>query len=206
MLVNERGISFEPTDDCLREVRLAGGEDELISALKSAKVTKPVTVDPAAQARQAEARQHMARGAEFVRSKRYTDAEAEYREALRLNPNDDMTHDNLGVALGRKGDWDGKITEEREALRLNPNLAEAHASLGNALANKGDWDGTIAEEREALRLDPNNDWAHFGLGLALERKGDRQGDLEEYRAAYMLDPKKAYYKENYQRLLRQVNR
>jgi hypothetical protein len=48
MLVQERGIDFEPTDDYLQEVRLAGGEDELISALKGAEVTKPVTVDPAA--------------------------------------------------------------------------------------------------------------------------------------------------------------
>src|SRR5271157_2041163 len=66
MLVQERGIDFEPTDDYLQEVRLAGGEDELISALKSAKVTKPATVDPAAEARQAEVRQHVARGAELV--------------------------------------------------------------------------------------------------------------------------------------------
>ena len=32
MLVQERGIDFEPTDDYLQKVRLAGGEDELISA------------------------------------------------------------------------------------------------------------------------------------------------------------------------------
>ena len=50
MLVQERGIDFDPTDNYLQEVRLAGGEDELISALKSAKVTKPTTVDPAAEA------------------------------------------------------------------------------------------------------------------------------------------------------------
>ena len=41
--------------------------------------------------------------------------------------------------------------------------------------------------------------------LALEKKGDRQGALEEYRAAYMLDPKNATYKQNYERLLQQVN-
>ena len=33
------------------------------------------------------------------------------REALRLNPNNDMAHVNLGVALGNKGDWDGAIAE-----------------------------------------------------------------------------------------------
>src|SRR5208282_3037090 len=65
MLVQERGIDFEPTDDYLQEVRLAGGEDELVSALKSAKVTKPATLDTAAQARQAEVQRHVTRMAEL---------------------------------------------------------------------------------------------------------------------------------------------
>jgi hypothetical protein len=67
MLVSERGINFEPQEDYLDEVRLGGGDDELIMALKSATVTKPTIVDPAAQARQTEVRQHMARGAELRR-------------------------------------------------------------------------------------------------------------------------------------------
>jgi len=85
MLVQQRGIDFEPTDDYLQEVRLAGGEDELIGALKSAKVTKPATVDQAAQARRTELRQHVARGSEFAKNGRYAEAEQEYRS--------------------RKGDW-----------------------------------------------------------------------------------------------------
>jgi tetratricopeptide (TPR) repeat protein len=44
----------------------------------------------------------------------------EEREALRLNPNNELAHYDLGHALGDKGDWDGEIAEEREALRLNP--------------------------------------------------------------------------------------
>jgi hypothetical protein len=74
MLAQERGIDFEPTDDYLQEVRLAGGEEELISALKTAKVTKPPTVDPAVQARQAQVRRHVARGAELMRGKRYPES------------------------------------------------------------------------------------------------------------------------------------
>jgi hypothetical protein len=57
MLVRERGIDFEPTDEHLEEVRLGGGKDELVSALKSARVRKPERIDPALQARQAEIRQ-----------------------------------------------------------------------------------------------------------------------------------------------------
>ena len=120
MLVQERGIDFEPTDDYLQEVRLAGGEDELISALKSAKVTKPATVDPAAEARQAEVRQHVARGAEFFQAKQYEDAEKELRAAVRLSPTNADLHTTLGVTLGEMGDSDGEIAEYHEALRLNP--------------------------------------------------------------------------------------
>ena len=64
----------------------------------------------------------------------------------------------------------------------------------------------IAEEREALRLNPNNGLAHDALGVGLEKKGDRQGALEEYRAALTLDPNNSIFKQNYERVLQQVNR
>ena len=92
MLVEERGIDFDVKDDYLQEVRLGGGDDELISALKSAKVTKPVIVDPAAEARRAELRQHVARGAESFQKKQYADAEVEYRAAVRLDPQNADLH------------------------------------------------------------------------------------------------------------------
>jgi hypothetical protein len=36
MLVKQRGIDFDPQDDYLQQVRSAGGDDALITALKSA--------------------------------------------------------------------------------------------------------------------------------------------------------------------------
>jgi tetratricopeptide (TPR) repeat protein len=188
MLVQERGIDFEPAYDYLEEVRLGGGEDELISALKSAKVTKPTNVDPALQARQAEVRQHVARGAEFVQAKRFADAEAEFRAAVRLDPQNAELHVDLGAALAYKGDWDGMIAEDQEALRLEVNNDDAHFALGGALGRKGDWDGDIAEQREALRLNPNNALAHGELGTALWQKGDWDGAIAECREALRLNP------------------
>jgi Flp pilus assembly protein TadD len=99
MLVQERGIDFEPTDDYLQEVRLGCGEDELINALKSAKVTRPVTVDPAAQARQAEIRQHLARGAEFLHKRQYAQAEQECRAALLLDSQNADLYGSLAYIL-----------------------------------------------------------------------------------------------------------
>jgi len=192
MLVQDRGIDFEPTDDYLHEVRSAGGTDELISALKSAKVTKPSHVDPQAAAQQGEIQQHTARGAAYMRETRYADAEKEYRAAIRLAPQDADLHFNLGIAIGQEGNPDGAIAEFREVLRLNPNHEWAHANLGIALGNKGDWDGEIAEEREALRLNPNNDLAHVDLGVALGAKGDWDGEIAEEREALRLNPKNEF--------------
>jgi tetratricopeptide (TPR) repeat protein len=188
VLVRERGIEFAPTNDYLEKVRVGGGSEDLISALKSANVTKPPSVDPALKARQVEARQHMMRGQELYQQKRYAESEAEIREALRLDPqNGDMRY-SLAMVLEHKGDWDGAITEYREALRLNPDSDVAHAGLGQVLSEKGDHDGAIVEEREALRLNPSNSFAHFYLGLQLGFKGDYDGDLVEQREALRLNP------------------
>ena len=188
ILVEERGIDFEPTDDYLQEVRVAGGEDELISALKSAKVTKPRRVDPALQARQAEVRQHAARGAGFFQAKRYDDAETEFRAAVRLDPQNAPLHAVLGAMLVNKGDLDGATAEEGAAVRLDPNNDFAHETLALALYQKGDLDRAVGEYGEALRLNPNNGHAHYQLGNALMNKGDLDGAIAEYREALRLSP------------------
>jgi tetratricopeptide (TPR) repeat protein len=188
MLVQERGIDFEPTDDYLQEVRLAGGDDELISALKSARVTKPVPVNPAAQARQDQVQQHVAHGAELTKKGQYAGAEHEFRAALILDSQNADLYESLADVLGRQEKWDDTESAAREALRLNPNLEEAHYNLGVTLGHKGDGEGAIAEYREALRLDPSDDAAHVNLGVALGDKGDRDGEITEEREALRLNP------------------
>jgi tetratricopeptide (TPR) repeat protein len=70
---------------------------------------------------------------------------AEYRTALRLDPNNVQAHYNLGHAYANKGDWDSAIAEYQTALLIGSNYALAYNNLGVALQNKGDWEGAIAE-------------------------------------------------------------
>ena len=187
MLVNERGIDFDVKDDYLQEVRLGGGDDELITALKSAKVTKPATFDPAAQARQAEVRQHMVRAADLDRQGQYAKAETEVRAALLLDSQDAYPYASSAYLLMQQKKWDDSVSAGREALRLNPSNDTAHNNLSVALEHKGDWDGAITEAREALRLNPNNELAHHSLGVALGKKGDWDGAIGQEREALRLD-------------------
>lgn len=188
MLVKERGIDFEPGDEYLQGVRLAGGDDELLSALKSAKVTKPATVDPGAQARQDKVRQHVARGAELQHKGQFAEAEQEFRAALLLDPQNADIYVSLALVLSGQQKHDDSEAAAREALRLNPDNEQAHFILRMELKMKGDWDGVIAEDRKALRLNPNNAEAHTELGTMLVQKGDFDGAIAEYRTSLRLKP------------------
>jgi Flp pilus assembly protein TadD len=191
MLVKERGIDFEPQQDYLDEVRLGGGDDELIRALKSAKVTKPATVDPAVQARQAQVQQQVARGAELFRKRHYAEAEQELRAALLLDPQNADLYLSLGIVLSQQGKWDDSAAAARQAVRLHPTDDFAHGLPGWALQRKGDFDGAVAEYREAVRLNPTDDLAHYNLGFVLGEGGDRDGEIAEYREALRLNPNSA---------------
>jgi tetratricopeptide (TPR) repeat protein len=188
MLVQERGIDFDPTDNYLQEVGLAGGEDGLINTLKSAKITKPPGADSTFEARQAEIRRHVAHGGELVKKGLYAEAELEYRAALQLDSQNDDVYVSLAYVLLQQRKWGDAASAAREALRLNPENDAAHDSLGFALGKKGDWDGVIAESREALRLNPKNDMAHNNLGFALGNKDDWDGEIAEEREALRLNP------------------
>ncbi len=172
MLVQERGIDFEPTDDHLQEVRLAGGEDELISELKNAKVIKPATVDPAAEARQAQVRQHVARGTEYFQKRQYAQAEQEYRAALLLDSQNPDLYTGLAYVLDEQQRWDDAEYAAHEALRFDQDNDMVHTNLGCALANKGDWDGAIAESPEAPTLNPNCHLARVSTAKSDPEKSD----------------------------------
>ena len=152
------------------------------------------------------ARVHASLGAALGNKGDWDGAIKEYRQAASLNPNSDVAHTGLGDALRNNGNWDEAVEEYHSALRLNPNNARAHLGIGLVLGTRGDWDGAVAEEREAVSIEPNNPAMRAALGDALEQKGDRQGALSEYSTAAQLDPKNTNYKQNCERLSRNVNR
>ncbi|HEY3757101.1 MAG TPA: tetratricopeptide repeat protein [Opitutaceae bacterium] len=86
--------------------------------------------------------------------RRWPDAIAAEREALRLKPDLPEAHLNLGLALGRTGHTDEAERELREALRLRPRYPEASRDLGLVLAGEGRTDEALADYREALRWRP----------------------------------------------------
>jgi len=97
-------------------------------------------------------------------------------------------HNNLGLALAQKGQWDQAIAQFQQALQINPDDAEAHNNLGNALVKEGLVDEAIAHYRMALQIKPDLAKAHDNLGNALLQKGDVDGAIAHYQKALQIKP------------------
>src|SRR5690348_8019358 len=89
-------------------------------------------------------------GSQLLQKQRYGDAIAQYRTAVKLNPEDEDTHYNLALALAKGGDQEGAKKEYLEALRIYPDYPEAHNNLGNLLLAEGKLEDAVTHFKAAL--------------------------------------------------------
>jgi tetratricopeptide (TPR) repeat protein len=99
-----------------------------------------------------------------------------------------FAHNNLGVALTRRGRLEEAIGNYNEALRIKPDEAEVHNNLGNALMARGDFEEAIDHYYEALRINPDFASAHNNLGSVLARMGKVDEAVNHYEEALRIKP------------------
>jgi tetratricopeptide (TPR) repeat protein len=143
------------------------------TARSRAALERAVRLDP----RHPEARRELA--LVLMRSGGFDAAERQAREALRLNPDDAMSHAALGAMLHRRRpNSEGLAQAKRELLRaidLDPKLAPAHYELGLLFAEQQEWPAARAHLDTAVRLAPENQGAWYHLTRACEHLGDTAG-------------------------------
>jgi superkiller protein 3 len=122
----------------------------------------------------------------------YAGAEAQFREAIRLEGNDPNAHYCLGLSLRHQGKLDQAIAAFEEVIRLQPGNPGAHEILGDILLGQGKVAESIAMYRQAIRLNPNNAEARNSLAWALvaapgRPPKDYEEGLAQARKAVELD-------------------
>lgn len=104
---------------------------------------------------------HLTNGIAALEKGEIDAAGAEFRAALKLDPDNADAHSDLGYVHAMRKEYEEAIRENREAVRLAPNRADVLRNLGLALS----WGGKRAEALEA-----------FGRALAID-----PGDAESKR-------------------------
>ena len=106
-------------------------------------------------------------------------AEAEYRNAMRIEADFIPARINLAMLCDTLGRKDEAETLFQEIVELDPEMAEAHYSLGLLLAENEDrMEEAVASLGRAADLSPENARIHYNYGLALQ-KLERRDEAEE---------------------------
>ena len=100
----------------------------------------------------------------------WSDAEAEYKRALELKPNDAAVHRAFAVWLAAQGRTEEAVAWSRRARELDP-LGTSGNTLGLMLFHARQYDEAERELRSGLALRPDDSVALWYLGFVLIAKG-----------------------------------
>jgi Flp pilus assembly protein TadD len=184
-IVRQRDIDFDPSEDYLRALQSAGAEEVLIDALRSAAAAKVA-------ARDAVAKQHINGANALMDTGDIEGAIGLYRKAIQGSPGDAEAHRLLGIALGKKKDWQGDIAEQREAMLLKPDdtavKAELEVALRSAEAERARADAS--RTASVVKAPPQDPVAkqHINGANALMGTGDIDGAIGLYQKAIQVSP------------------
>jgi Ca-activated chloride channel family protein len=131
---------------------------------------------------------HIRKGNKLYDSKRYAEAEVEYRKALQVNSSSPIAMFNLATSLIRQGygaSKEDKNNPMNQASTLLQNLvkttnnkdlrSKSYYDLGNMAYNDKQYDKAVDFYKNSLRNNPNDDQARDNLRLAqLKMKNKNQ--------------------------------
>ena len=120
---------------------------------------------------------HYWQGLALLAAGRASDAESEFREEIKLNPNDPESLFYMGYILRKAGDCKGAVSFFQRAIRNASGPAPgALSELGKCYIELGDTQAGIKSLREALAFEPNDSRNCYVLGTALVKLGrEREG-------------------------------
>jgi tetratricopeptide (TPR) repeat protein len=131
------------------------------------------------------------RGAVRSRRERFAEAEADYREALRLSPDDPGTTYNLAILRQRQGRIDEAAELYRKSIDLGRTQPETWRALVKALLRIRKAAEAEAACTQGLQAAPGDVALIWDRALARAEQGNLEGALADYRKVLELKPGEA---------------
>ena len=133
---------------------------------------------------------HRNLGSILQKLNRLDEAEAAYREVVRLRPDHASSHVDLGSLLQKRGKLPEAEAALREALRLKPEDHVVRDRLVDVLAAGEQAEEAIVELRLAVLLKPDHAQDYARLGRALSAQRQFSEAAAAYRESIRIEPGK----------------
>ncbi len=124
----------------------------------------------------------------FHRARVFAAQESLVRDTLAKNQSAWTAHNDLGIVLVKRGDYEGAAHEFQNALQGNPDYADARLNLGLALLIQGQPDEAQRQFLAVLQVKPYEPLAHKQLGEILAGQGKDPEALYHLKVALRFKP------------------
>lgn len=131
----------------------------------------------------AEASEHLKRGAALEREGKLAESIAAHEQALAIDPGLVQAHVNLISLYGRAGQFEKAEMSFRKAAEINPDIPELHYNLGVLLVGQQRPDEAAKAFQQCLQLNPHYAEAHFNYGAIIETDGRLDEAATHFRKA-----------------------
>ena len=182
-------------DDPVRAVRIAAARvlapvpaDALSAAQHEARDRAAAELVAAELVNAERPESHVNLGNFHVEQGRFTDADASYRAALRIDPDHIPAYVNLADLRRAEGRDDEGEAFLRRALEIDPDLAATHHALGLLLVRRDRLAEALDELERAAQLDPGNARFSYVYAVALDSAGRSPEALWELGNAHLRHP------------------
>ncbi len=128
------------------------------------------------------------------------------RELVKINPENAVYHNSLGITLHRMKRYEESAAAKRKAVELEPNTAVYHDNLSAALHCMGHYEEALSETEKAIELEPDNARYYDSLGITLHAMKHYEEAAEAKRKAVELEPDNAEYHDSLSTTLHRMER
>lgn len=141
------------------------------------------------------------RGLLYSQLKNEVQAEADFKQAIELNPKTSyVSWNDLGKLYYNFEDYPQAITAYQEAVKLNPDYSPSWIGLGNTYSKLKEYQAAIQAYDRAIAINPQADEAWYSKGLAAEALKRYEDAYDFYDQARVINPKNTNYRHAQQRL------
>ena len=126
------------------------------------------------------ANQYFLRGNAYLDAGEFAEAVRDYSSALKLDPDNAVYHNNLGIALRYMERFDEAIEAYDRAIELDPEYRDAYTNRGVVFADLGGLEPAVRDFDKAIAIDPDFWFAISQRGLALWGLGRRTEAEADY--------------------------
>ena len=165
----------------MADCRKSGSPDARITACSKVIASSATSTPDRVEALRRRGAAHDARGA-------YRQAEADFTEALKLQPNSGAALIGRAEARLAMNETGAAISDLTDAMRFEGATGGLYVARGYARLLQGNADEAIADFTAAIGKQPDNASAYNNRGLAHRKKGDNAGAIADYSAAIRLNP------------------